>query len=79
MRLEKPLNLVFGIPDKAKDIPIHPAFADKRVKLRFRPDNFAYAYVRDGNTTHRWALSITDGCFLPLVLVGTNQAKEPNP
>lgn len=74
--LEPPLNPVFGIPVNAQNIPIHPMFARKRVKLRFRPNDFAYAYVREKTTTQRWALALQDGCFLPLILVGQNEMRE---
>ena len=65
-------NGVFGL------VTMRPlrGFPEGRIKLRFRNDDFAVAFVRNKYGIRRFVLGEEDGYFIPLVETGRNITRE---
>jgi hypothetical protein len=63
----KPLDFqpVRGVPEIEKEFRMPKAWAGKKIKLRFRQNDWAYVFVRDEFGIQKYPIIEKDGCWLP--------------
>lgn len=72
---KSPMRYVFGIGDIGPLVGI-PTGAKVKVKLRL--EDFAYMYIRHGNTVSKWAIGVNDaGEYLPIHEQARNEVASP--
>ncbi len=67
------MTCIFGIPEMAEYLPLHQYLTKNQTKLRFRNDDFAYAYVRKNGVIEKWALAMMNGQLTPMIRCAINR------